>query len=43
MARFTEMCIAPAEPLGNGAAELALELYVVCAVLLAVLDARTHY
>ena len=36
MARVTEMCVAPAEPECNRTAELALEVYVICAVLLAV-------
>ena len=33
MARVAKMSIAPAEPLGNGTAELTLELYVVDAML----------
>ena len=35
VARLAEVRVPPAEPLGNGAAELALELDKVCAVLLA--------
>jgi len=43
MARLAEMGVSPTEPLSDGATELALELYVVSAVLLAVLYARAHY
>ncbi len=39
VARLAKMGVAPAEPLRDRAAELALELYVVGAVLLAVGDA----
>jgi hypothetical protein len=42
VARLAEVSVAPAEPLGNRAAELALELNEVGAVLLAVLDAGAH-
>lgn len=38
MARITEVRRAPAEPLGDGTAELALELYVVDAVLCTVFN-----
>jgi len=42
VAGFAEVGVAPAEPLGEGAAELALELDEVRAVLRAVLYTRTH-
>jgi len=42
VAGLTEVGVAPAEPLGDGAAELALELDEVGAVLRAVLYTRTH-
>ena len=42
VAGLAEVGVAPAEPLGEGAAELALELDEVGAVLRAVLYTRTH-
>ncbi len=41
MTRLTEMSVAPAEPLRDGAAEFTLELDEVCTVLRAVLDTRS--
>ena len=42
MARFTEVCGTPTEPLGDGAAELALELDKFLAVLRTVHDATLY-
>jgi hypothetical protein len=42
MTRLTEVGVAPAEPLGDRATELALELNVVCTVFLTVLYARAN-
>ena len=42
MAWFTEMCVTPAEPLGNGTAELAFEFYEVWSMFRANLDTTSH-
>lgn len=42
MAGLAEVSVAPAEPLGDGAAELALELDEVLPVLRTCLDASAH-
>ena len=42
MARFTEMSVTPAEPLGYGTAKLAFELDKVSSVLLAVFDTASY-
>ena len=43
MARLAEVSVAPAEPLGDRAAELAFELDEVCSVLFAVCVAETEF
>jgi hypothetical protein len=42
VARLAEVRVAPAEPLRNTTAELALELNVISAMFLTILDTRTN-
>lgn len=42
MTRFAEVCVAPAEPLGDGAAEFALEFDKLLPVIHATFNSSSH-